>query len=702
MAGGKTVASIVPVKNYYHRASFRIRIDAPAPAQTWLKVEFFDRGYNLIQAAVPKPGAVKDFWNTPRLNTGKFRTAWFQLETLGPEIRLEGVEQIRSLTLASSEPAREPIPEVAPAFRLNRPLDLVMSAGADAKTLDGLPQSLNSLKNMLPLVKALGFNGVESYVKWGFVERTPGVYDWSFYDAVVAEVQRHGLKWFPLLIVGSAYALPEWIHQSKELDGYVCLEHGVQIDIPTIFNGKQDHYVERFLGEFGRHYEPRKVLLGVRLGPSANYGEAQYPATGSWGYRWGGIHTHIGYWVGDPSAAAAFRKWAEKKYSTVTALNEAWFTRYQSFDEVKPVLPELAQSPRMRVDFDTWYMDAMSDWCEQWAVWARKGMPETAIYQSSGGWGAVPIGTDYTAQAKAMAKLKGGIRMTNENDSYLNNFATTRMASSAARFYGTMLGYEPAGFGSARGVMARFFNTYTNGADHLFYYYGNIFGNDEAIPLWLKHGPMLDQRVKPVTEVAVFYPDTANKLSDEVLRYRQGSTFFERVQGLRRVSDFDYASEQMILDGALDRYKVLVFLWGRVAEKSVIEKLDRWVKAGGVILYPERQQQREGLLGTPEGENQIAQAWAQGKTGAGKFLLFDGYAEPSGYYIEWLRDTMRTLPQLSAGFRSALKLRTPENVFWSLGSNGKVTLLNYNDKPATVTLGEGRSVVLPPYHVSVE
>ena len=55
----------------------------------------------------------------------------------------------------------------------------------------------------------------------------------------------------------------------------------------------------------------------------------------------------------------------------------------------------------MSVDFNTWYMDAMSDWCEKWAVWAREAMPKTSIYQSSGGWGAVEIGTDYTAQAKA-------------------------------------------------------------------------------------------------------------------------------------------------------------------------------------------------------------------------------------------------------------------------------------------------------------
>ncbi|MEK7404118.1 MAG: beta-galactosidase [Acidobacteriota bacterium] len=713
-AGADFVATIAPVKDYYRRASFLIRVDKPVKGRVWLVVDYLDRGYNLIQISVPgdnpRASLLREQWGIARLNSGKFRNAIFALENAsfaqrikpGADIQLEGVDQIRSIAISDSEPAREPLPQAEPAVKLNRHIDLVMSAGADARTLDGLPQALATMRNMLPLVKALGFNGVESYVKWSFVERSPGVFDWGFYDAVVDEVEKHGLRWFPLLIVGSAYALPEWIHDSGELDGYVCLEHGIKIDIPTIFNDKQVKYVRRFLSEFGKHYGPRKALLGVRLGPSANYGEAQYPATGAWGYKWGQIHTHIGYWAGDPDATIVFRNWVRSRYSTVSALNQAWSTRYGSFDEVKTFLPETAQSPRMRVDFSTWYMDAMSDWCEKWATWAREALPNTAIYQSSGGWGAVPIGTDYTAQAKSMAKLKGGIRLTNENDSFLNNFSTTRMASAAARHYGAMLGYEPAGFGSARGVMARLYNTLSNGADHLFYYFGNFFSNDQATNLWVKHAALLDRREKPKTEIAVFYSDTANKLSDDVLRYRLSSAFFDRVQALRAVTDFDYASEQMILDGALDRYKILVFLWGRTAEKPVIERIDRWVQSGGIVIYPERQQQREGVLGTPDGDSSVAQAWQEGKTGKGKAIFFQGYAEPFRHYIRFVRDTLREAPQLSPGVRRALRFQTDPEVYWSILGDGTVALLNYDDAPATVRFPDGKTVAVGPYSIVIE
>jgi hypothetical protein len=713
-AGAETIAAVAPAKDMYRRAAFLIRVDKPVTGSVWLSVSFLDRGYNLIEVSVPgdgrKSSLVRDQWGVARLNTGKFRTAWFKIVNPafrqrikpGADIQLQGVEQIRSLTLSDSEPPREPLPKVEPAFRLNRHIDLVMGAGADARTLDGLPTALNNLRNNLPLVKALGFNGVESYVKWAFVERSPGVYDWSFYDAVVDEMERHGLRWFPLLIVGSAYALPDWIQQSKELDGYVCLEHGIKIDIPTIFNDKQVKYVRRFLSEFGKHYAKRKALLGVRLGPSANYGEAQYPATGGWGYKWGQLHTHIGYWAGDPDASVVFRGWVRSRYPSVNALNEAWQTRYASFDEVKTFLPEIAQSPRMRVDFSTWYMDAMSDWCEKWAVWAREAMPETAIYQSSGGWGAVPIGTDYTAQAKSMAKLKGGIRLTNEIDGYLNNFATTRMASSAARFYGAKLGYEPAGYVSARGAMARLYNTLANGADHLFYYLGNILGNDQATGLWTQYAHLLDKRAKPVSEIAVFYPDTANKLSEEVIRYRLSSTFFDRVQALRAVADFEYASEQMILDGALEQSKVLVFLWGSVAEKGVIEKIDRWVRAGGTLIYPEQQQWQKALLGTIEGDTTLARAWKEGDTGKGRVVFFPGHSEPIKHYIGYVGDALRAMPTLHPAIQRGLRLRSSADVYWTALSNGSLALLNFDDRPATVRLASGKTVRMEPYTIAIE
>src|SRR5205823_1678329 len=83
--------------------------------------------------------------------------------------------------------------------------------------------------------------------------------------------------------------------------------------------------------------------------------------------------------------------------------NAAWKNDYASFDQITTFLPETAVTRRKRLDFADWYMGAMSAWCEQWAMWARQALPDTVIHQSSGGWGPVEIGTDYSYQARGIS-----------------------------------------------------------------------------------------------------------------------------------------------------------------------------------------------------------------------------------------------------------------------------------------------------------
>jgi len=253
-----------------------------------------------------------------------------------------------------------------------------------------------------------------------------------------------------------------------------------------------------------------------------------------------------------------------------------------------------------------------------------------------------------------------------------------------------------------RGVVARIFNSLTNGADHLFYYHGNLYGNDQAVDAWVQQAGLLDHRAPPVTEIAVFYPDSANRLSDDVLRYLRASAFFQRVQAMRSVADYDYVSEQMIDDGALDRYKVLVFLWGRVTEKSVLDRIGRWVESGGTVLYPEKQQAREGGLSTVEGDLSVWNRWRRGETGRGRVVLFEGHPEPVHYYMSFLRDQMRNLDVLSPAVRAAIGMEKPEEVYWSVLRNGKLALLNYDDSEAVVRLADGTRIKIAPYTIAMK
>ncbi|MBI4559466.1 MAG: beta-galactosidase, partial [Candidatus Hydrogenedentes bacterium] len=594
---GKRAVGAPSHSDYYQRRGLLFRVEIEPSKLTdpiYVVLEHLDRNLALIE--VNYDGArseAEPLAGYTSLGSGHPRRAVFRLTKPefrhrlagGADLEVQGVGALTGMTLTSemsadlSQSIRNEVPAVVPSrITLRKPIQLVLSVGADSKLVQRLPEALSRMREVCPLAAALGFNAVESYVKWNFVETEKNRYDWSYYDAVVEEARRHGLKWFPLLIVGSAYALPQWFHDSQENVGFVCLEHGKRNNIQTIFTELQTPYVQSFLREFGKHYGSTGRLLGVRLGPSGNFGESQYPAGGNWGYQGETEHIHIGWWAGDPYAAPHFRSFLNSKYSDIHSLNRAWTSAYNGFDQVPVFIPQFAESKRQRKDFVDWYIGAMTDWCERWAVWARESMPDTPIYQSSGGWGFVESGTDFTEQTKSMVKVHGGIRATNETDSYVQNFYATRMMSSAARFYGVPFGAEPAGYGSARGVVARIYNILVNNGQHLFFYSPNLFNNDQAVEKWLQYAPLLDRRDEPLLEVAALYPDTYAKLDDGVFRNLYSFGFNRMIVPLREKLDFDFCSERMIMDGALPRYKVLLFLWSHVIEADVLAKIDQWVR----------------------------------------------------------------------------------------------------------------------------
>lgn len=693
---GRIYAHIPPTNDYYRRAAYRIRIDRKVEGPAWLVLEYYDRGLALICVQPAPPQRMQS--GVARLDSGKIRHAVFQYTQaeLAGGIVVEGLDLLGSITLESEAPPVEPLPEVQPRVQFHVPGERVTTSTFASDSLEDLSEAAAAHRNALPLMKALGFNGVETYVRWGWVEHKEGQWDWSYYDAILAEVERAGMQWFPMLLAGSGYALPAWLHDDPNRNiGFVCLEHGITHDTQTIFFPGQAVYAQEFIARFGQRYGGRKSLLGIRLGPSGDYGEAQYPARGP-GYKFRRSHTHQGYWAGDRWAQADFRQAMERSYGNIGALNKAWESSFHSFDEVKPFLPPTARTFRQRLDFDNWYMGAMSEWCEKWGVWARKALPDASIHQSSGGWGFVEAGTDYSYQARSMARLGGGIRLTNESDNFPDNFTITRMASSAARFYGAKLGYEPGGFGSARGVMARLYNALTTGAVHLFYYGSNFTHNDQAITMWRRYGSLLDQRAKPVIDVAAFYPDTGLKLDDDVLRFRFASAYFQKGRALRSRLDYDYASEQMILDGALERYKVLVFLWGTVVERNVLEKIDAWVRAGGTVIYCI---QPRGGLTSVEGDASVFQRWQQGDTGKGKMIVYGGDSVPGGPYARFVAEQLQKMPSLRAPVAAALRINKPAHVYWSVLENGKLALLNFSDDRAVVTLAGGRVIRMEPYAI---
>ncbi len=731
-AGGRRTLTADPDRDPYTKFEWDIRLGPvalPRGGRVTLELQFFDQGAGLIEPRLqlgdaPAGGGLSPSRRSSytRLNTRTERRAWFEFAVPGnvpaqTEVRLRvaGMQHLLGARLLP-EPSAEAwaalkasVPKcVTPMVTLRRPMELVTTAGVDVfGDRNTLEQSLDAMNDLAPLARVLGFTSIESYVTWKRLEpEREGAFDFAFYDAIVKRLAEYDLKWFPLLIVGSGYALPDWFMNSAENRGFVCLEHGRTNAIQSIWAPSQRRHVSRVLQAFGQHYEPMGVLEGVRLGPSGNYGESQYPAGGNSGPAGSRMHIHIGWWAGDEYGRTDYRRWLQARYKVIAALNEVWGERFESFAQINPKLPERMLNQAERLDFTQWYTDSMSDWCAWWAQESRRALPKTRIYQSAGGWGFREAGTDYTAQTKAMKDIDGGTRLTNETDSYEQNFYATRLAATAARLYGVGLGYEPASSHTARGVVGRIFATTAANGDHLFTYHNNVFDHPMAIERWLKYVPVLDTRQSPLVEVAVFYPETENQLGDAAFRQLYAWGFNPVAREIRRVVEVDYLDERLIRDGFLDRYKVLVFAWGNQIPADVQGRVDTWLRRGGTIIYPSYprgpQEAVADAVGTSHSAGEVTAVfdrWSAGDTGKGGFHRFGGDPEPPELYGEFVAKTLRNVGGLHPWTRAVLEAKHPAHVFFSVQPDGHALVLNYNDASAKVAVA-GAKLTIEPYGIA--
>jgi hypothetical protein len=350
-----------------------------------------------------------------------------------------------------------------------------------------------------------------------------------------------------------------------------------------------------------------------------------------------------------------------ERYAEVTSLNRAWGTHYASLEEVKPMLPAKAPSPRARLDFVNWYLDSMTEFGAFWSMVARKHFPHTPIYHSLGGSGEVVYGADFSAQARAFAPAGSRLRVTNEGSDYLQNFAVTREVVSASRAFGLDCGFEPAGDATADGNVARIYNATASGGVHLFCYKGNILQDARSLENFRRYAGFLQRRT-PVVHAALYLPKTTWALDDSG---RAHDRSLSAAGELRKRVDCELLDRTTLVTPLAGRMRVLVISDAEYAEPVEIDLLRRWVERGGILVA--RRCQRQPLLRTPEGSDgpcrsllasesgnpPVLRPKSQGRPprhfrlelgGAGDaaYLAGDWYqAEPASMFGKSIKDTMR-------------------------------------------------------------
>ena len=565
---------------------------APGPRDVYVTVEVFDDRVDFLRLEYDK--AVPDVTlrskysslRSPTLlaKSGTWRGATFHLPDLrmgrgqngGADFRLvaEGVA-VRRVVVSSTPPAgfSEDVvdAESLRMLKVERPRGMELTFGNDATPLDAA------------LFSALGVSSIESYVDWAGVEPEEGKWDWSKWDKQVATLKAGKLKWVPFLIAGPAYATPLWFQQGPHSHVYRCLEHGRDSKVQSIFSPDLRPQIERFVRAFAKQYRDTGVIESLLLGVSGIYGESIYPAgpEGEWTAHLTGVyHNHHGWWAGDEFANAAFRKAMITKYGTIDSLNAAWGTKHPDFDAVKTFHPDSAAGDRARADFVEWYQEAMTAWATFWVKTVRDAFPDTEIYLCTGGNGDPSLGADFTAQARSIAPLRAGIRITNEGSSYDHNFTLTREVATATRLYGTFCGFEPASGVTPQGNVARIYNASASGARQLHCYNNNVVGNDErgAIDLFRERIGCLVPRT-PRIDTAIYVPHET-----WAIRPQDEDIFFEFARKLRDITDHDFVTRQSIRDGVLKNHRTLFIAASRVLEPDIAATIEKWVQDDGGTL----------------------------------------------------------------------------------------------------------------------
>jgi hypothetical protein len=415
--------------------------------------------------------------------------------------------------------------------------------------------------------REMGILRVEDYVTLLALERSPNQWDWSYYDRNYEKVKEAGLEYgvYPWL-----HFAPDWYWTgaSPKLDGFVNAKTGREIRMPSTWAPSTRQLYEMVYQRLKEHFGTRIDYFNAAL--PVDYGEVGYPAgMANWLVPVEGCEP--GLWCGDKYARRDFRLFALERYGDVEGINQAWGTSWETAAEI--TYPADPSHRRYWLDFVGWYYDSMT----KFTVWtvdvARKFFPEIPIAVKVGhGSERYLYGSDYTMVPK-MAAERGFIC---SYPGAIDYFPCKRIAT-ACHFYGAATCTEPPGGVDATKEVERLFFDVCLGADEHFNYPGNLLGHPEVVR---KYAPLLTGE-DPVCPLAVFFPTTTHRLRPE-------EHFPHRLlvccNPLRDLTDYDIVDEQMIRDGAVDGYGILLCPEVNVIETETVPFIESWVKGGGILL----------------------------------------------------------------------------------------------------------------------
>jgi len=178
----------------------------------------------------------------------------------------------------------------------------------------------------LDQIKSVGFNTVKCWVDWATAEPKPGEFHFENLDLLLRLAQERGLRVIVQIYLDSA---PDWVGE-RYPDGRFVDRSGAVIKSEAAPGFCIDHAgvraeIVRFLAALSREANRSGALFGwdVWSEPHViNWAEFPYLTNPEFCFC--------------PSSEERFRAWLKAKYSALAVLNEAWYRRFERWDQVEP------------------------------------------------------------------------------------------------------------------------------------------------------------------------------------------------------------------------------------------------------------------------------------------------------------------------------------------------------------------------------
>jgi hypothetical protein len=334
------------------------------------------------------------------------------------------------------------------------PLDLD-AAGAGA---------WDAFNNQLKIAKSMGVNAVSVDVWWGKVERTgDNMFDWSYYDRLVAAIEAAGLHWVPIMSfhqcggnVGDScnIPIPTWIWDRfkdlgvpREALQYRSERDNVSSEVVAVWGDKlMIGQYQEFMNAFQNHFASKAGMtdeINISMGPA---GELRYPSYNAHDGAACGFPTRGCFQAYSDPARADFRTYVLSKYHDIAGVNAAWKDSLGNnpLTDVSQIGPPDDQDPAggrasafiaRNDEFGTQYGRDFIDWYNQSLIDHGRRLLDAAIATfGSGAFQNTPI----------------GLKMAGVHWQMMDNADHPRAAEMAAGLIQTSLGNlkdEGNGFG---------------------------------------------------------------------------------------------------------------------------------------------------------------------------------------------------------------------------------------------------------------